>query len=630
MRSLVFLVLGVFLFGMVSGDEYYMANNPSSGNADWGDGLNSNSGLSKETPFLTAQYAWSQMDSGDILIIDDGVYGQDSCKGKFDYIPEGNPVDGYTVIRAENEGRVVIDGEGSSSTMKISGDDIVDGSVGEIRSHDYIEIRGIIFNNSASHGIELANVNHVKIINCGVVGTVDGGGYGIRIAFSNETLIEGSYVWGGEGRYRIATFHSDHSIIRNCVVRVDKSMDTDNALGAYAIYGSTNIEVQNCIGIDSDSPVFWDDIGNVAGVFGAPTSYPATQNSGPINFTNVISINNHMRFGSHDWNAYPAQANFKDCIGWDHRTIRSNDFIHSQGNSDLNHCTFGEVDTQFSEDVAYSYFNGWKGGNSDSVKNSIWYNFANGGLFYDIEESTYNNVYRLNDGNIDVSGTSSLNTVSIDPFENSLKYLTRIESGSDLDSVGEGGTYVGANVLKMHGKPGSMWGEDGFNKLQDGTGGQEDISLWPFPNEDVIKERFASYYYTNGTHELLGDRGFAAEGNGLYGGPVTLTSYIWEYLGNPCPEEICGAEVVCEVNWSCSNWAECSGGFENRSCIDLGGCLSTYNEVRGCGVVECHEADLSEPCDGVDTNELRAYLERWTRGEVLIGDVLGAVGTWSR
>ena len=38
---------------------------------------------------------------------------------------------------------------------------------------------------------------------------------------------------------------------------------------------------------------------------------------------------------------------------------------------------------------------------------------------------------------------------------------------------------------------------------------------------------------------VSGNRGFAADGNGLYGGPITLTSYIWEYLGNPCPADIC-------------------------------------------------------------------------------------------
>ena len=46
-------------------------------------------------------------------------------------------------------------------------------------------------------------------------------------------------------------------------------------------------------------------------------------------------------------------------------------------------------------------------------------------------------------------------------------------------------------------------------------------------------------------------------------------------------------------------------------------------------VVVCvHDADL-EPCDGsVSTGELVAYLEMWSRGEVLIGDVLEAVEFW--
>jgi hypothetical protein len=47
--------------------------------------------------------------------------------------------------------------------------------------------------------------------------------------------------------------------------------------------------------------------------------------------------------------------------------------------------------------------------------------------------------------------------------------------------------------------------------------------------------------YTN--HSVDGSRGFAASGKQLNGTDnITLTSYIWEYLGNQMPSDIYGEE----------------------------------------------------------------------------------------
>jgi len=125
-----------------------------------------------------------------------------------------------------------------------------------------------------------------------------------------------------------------------------------------------------------------------------------------------------------------------------------------------------------------------------------------------------------------------------------LKYPVRIEDGSNLQGVGEGGADIGANIIKRYGVSGTLYGETGYNTLTD-----ED--LWPFPNEDKIKERMKVYNRwdpydnidpnnaSNPDTYVNGARGFCADGNGLYGGSITLTSYIWESLGNPCPADIC-------------------------------------------------------------------------------------------
>jgi hypothetical protein len=106
-----------------------------------------------------------------------------------------------------------------------------------------------------------------------------------------------------------------------------------------------------------------------------------------------------------------------------------------------------------------------------------------------------------------------------------------------LHLTADDGKDRGATILKKIGRDGTMWGETGYIEVTND-------SLWPFPNESIIKQYLASYSYTGitsagTTATLSGNRGFAASGNGLYGGPITLTSYVWEFLDNACPAGIC-------------------------------------------------------------------------------------------
>ena len=119
---------------------------------------------------------------------------------------------------------------------------------------------------------------------------------------------------------------------------------------------------------------------------------------------------------------------------------------------------------------------------------------------------------------------------NINPLIHSLFYLPRIESNSDLSGKASDGGDVGATVMKRIGVNGTLWGEPGYNTTTD-----ED--LWPWPNEDIIKINLRTYSHP----QINGARGFCADGKQLNGiHDITLTSYIWEYLGNPIPQEIYG------------------------------------------------------------------------------------------
>ncbi len=108
-------------------------------------------------------------------------------------------------------------------------------------------------------------------------------------------------------------------------------------------------------------------------------------------------------------------------------------------------------------------------------------------------------------------------------------YPIRIESGSTLDGSGYGGADIGANITKRYGANGAFHGDSGYETLSD-------VDLWPWPNEDRIKADMAAEYSSKVTEK----RGFCTDAANprTNTGKVTLTSYIWEYLGNNIPDNL--------------------------------------------------------------------------------------------
>ena len=80
----------------------------------------------------------------------------------------------------------------------------------------------------------------------------------------------------------------------------------------------------------------------------------------------------------------------------------------------------------------------------------------------------------------------------------------------------------------------TLYGDAGYDT--EGT-----VSMWPYPHEALIKSQMSAYSGTDSAGTVSGNRGFASTtATQLNGQPVTLTSYIWEYLGNPIPADIYG------------------------------------------------------------------------------------------
>lgn len=542
MKSLIAMLL-VLCAVPCWGTTYYVCDTGSDCGTGWVTGSDSNSGLSKAAPKKTISGGISKLASGDTLVIGDGLYtGSTNMIDAYSVKPPSGTPSAYTTIKAEHDGGAVIDGSGVRQPVLIRGNDTVDGLTGSGAPQAYITLQGIVARNSNLQAVEVYYANHIKLLNVGAYDAGDGNTIVINVGRSTYVLVEGCYAWGN-GRYKFSTFHADSVIFRNCVARFDRAYTpSPDPMGAYAIYSSTNVEVQNCIDIDGDSPQFWRNAQEYLGSFAVPTTsavtFPAPRT---VNFTNVISLNNATRFAESTLDAYNPDVHFENCVGWNATTRLNNNFVHGRGNIALNHCTFGNVDNSAGA-VSGAYFNGWVGSsNYNSLTNSIVYNFAHGGLLYDWEQ-TSSNLFYGNSGPTTVNGATPTNSLTSDPRSYGLTYLPRIETASTLISAGTAATYVGAKIVKQYGKTGTLFGEPGYNLLQDGTNGQADVNLWPWRNEDLIKAQMSKYSYTGlttagTTATLSGDRGFASTTAKQIDGKrnVTLTSYIWEAIGNRLP-----------------------------------------------------------------------------------------------
>ena len=476
------------------------------------------------------QACFSVMQGGDTLIIRDGTYtGAENTITYTNYPPSGN-AEAYTTIKAENAGKVLFDGEDARNVFSLTGS-----SYTNPRHH--IQFEGLEWGNNNFVGagglVAVVFAEYIKFLKCGAFDAHDGDdGHVFNTYNSKYILFEDCYAYGAGDYNFMAARDSEKIVFRRCVARHDRHIGWDQAYG-FVAYGSKEVEFQNCIFIDSDQQEYYiGSADNLIQPYAWMFRY-ADQGFGlnNVNFRGSISLGN-TGGGIVGSNIHPADTSvlFENCIHWD-GTKGSR--TRSDG-ADLHHVTFGDITGTST----------WNQGiyleaNTNKITDSIVANvYDDTGILNGIGND-YNSLYGNQRNYIGVSpgahDYSSENGNEINPLMNSLRYLPRIETGSDLEGAASDGGDIGATITKRIGVSGTLWGEEGYNTVTE-------ENLWPFPNEDLIKEKMAQYSYDDPNDSLepiQGARGFAASGNGLYGGPITLTSYIWEYLENPCPEDVC-------------------------------------------------------------------------------------------
>lgn len=459
--------------------------------------------------YTNLQSAMAAMSSGDTLIIRDGTYtGATNVIDNTHYPPYGS-AGTYTTIQAEHPGSVIFDGEGARAPIYF---------------HDlpaasrYWKFVGLVFGNSNQHAVCITTSDYVTFQRCGfydAAGSYDA----LNTHTCNYWLLEDCYSWG-MARYHFHYYRHNHSIMRRCVVRHDKG-DYVYQVGIQ-VYNSTNTALQNCIVIDSDQTSYYDSPDEIHAY-----KFPQDNSTG-LSMEGCISVGNEM-------NGYVASAGtiaVNNFVTWYNGGL---DGIYSAGSAatTATHSTIGSS-------MIYGFASGGTGANY--LYNSIVYDGTYGIYNWGTITSDYNAYYEnttnfqgATDGAHDYC---SQNSNAIDPLwaagntSGGLKYLPRIESGSNLSGLASDAGDIGATILYQVGVTGTIWGETGYNTTTA-------TDLWPFPYESIIKTAFQGWSASGQT----GDRGFADSTDKQLNGTddVTLTSYIWEYLGNEIPSDIYGS-----------------------------------------------------------------------------------------
>lgn len=500
MKKLLFLIL--FICSNLFASTYYISptGNDTSGNGSTG------------TPWLTFTKAFSVMVGGDTLILKDGTYtggASDYLISQTHYPPFGTS-GAYTIVKAEHDGGATIDGNGTYNYFSISNN--------PPQRNLYWQFEGIVYK---GFDVSLYGSSYVKFLRCGdldagsgnVANFTAGGGTASYILFEN------CYAYGS-GRYKFLIFNSTACVIRDCVARMDSVNDVSDPMGVYSMYGAQNVEIQNCIAIDSDQDASYTTDGELIGTFGNPTSgsaiYPTIST-----FTSCIAINCHVAGGTVGTGN---EVTYKDCIWYGITTmgLSGNVFNFRGSTVTMNHCLIGNVSGY--QNSVVSYYDDIQG----SVFNSILYNCSAAGaaLYSRIGSALTNNYdcYYSNILKLDGASQGANDTTTVSPIysvvnsSGGIKYPIRVETGSSLSGIGLGGADIGPNCTKLIGVPGTLYGDSGYNTVQT-------TDMWnPFPNEDLIRTQMKAY----NSGGVSGNRGFCADG-------TTLTKYIWEYLGNAMP-----------------------------------------------------------------------------------------------
>ena len=463
-------------------------------------GNDSNSG-SSTVPWKTFSKAFSTMKGGDELILQDGVYSEAAGTGYINYLgtnsaqPPSGTSAARTYIHAQNPGKVKINGPlflGRSA-----------------QKNSYVTIEGITFEGPSL----FYNTSYIVVRACGFHDRTSDGGvvFGIGTndgAWGNtNNLIEDVWIWG-QDRGIASNYRSDNNVWRRIVVRGDGCNSSEctgsgNPNIGITVYDSANVSIQNVLVVDR----ILGGGSNYADFATAQhTSGRAFGNNEWLGTMSLNSEDNCYMFEADETSSNNPTWSLQNVVGWNCVDTGVNASGPSGAKADLINGTFR---------IRSGVGVGVRIPSSGTVKrviltgNDAFATNIGGPFTYFDTNGTWTN-------GVDYASTCSAGCKTSNPLADSnppsLKYIARIEPGSLLKGAGDGGSDIGANIVNRYGTDGSIYGQAGFNALTS-------TPLWPWPNEARIKK------------EMCNDTGITRG----FCSAVSLTGYVWNFLGNGNP-----------------------------------------------------------------------------------------------
>lgn len=494
-----------------------------SGGTDWylsPTGNDANNGLSSGAPKKTFANVFAAMASGDQLYLMDGTYSEAAATGIIHYnttefgvnsaqIPAGISLSRTTRVKAVNDGAAIIDTGGSTDANAAA---IFIGRTAT--AHNYIEVWGV----KCVGGVTLhnGNYNSFKNVGCNGAFNVGTGDHSMGVTYN---LIEDCWAWASAQRIIAINYRANSNTWRRFVFRGDGcSTAACIAAGApnvgFTVYESTDVVVMNMIGVDCTLDAAAIAAGNTY------ADFASAQHAGPDfgrnKWLGCMSVNS-----AHAAMWFEADAT----VGTTAWTI-TNFAATCNGNAYAGGLNVGSTGatvingiTAVNSGVTGDGIRVAPSSPGTSVTNVLIRGF-NRGLNSSLTPQ-YTSVYGATTAYNQTTPTVGVNTANqySDGTPASLKYPTRIETGSALKDAGASGADIGATVMYCYGASGARVGDAAVETLQADA-------LWPYPNEARIKTEMAA----------SSARGFCT-GNSIGGTAQSLTKYIWEQLGNEVPAD---------------------------------------------------------------------------------------------
>lgn len=469
-------------------------------------GSDSANGLSTSAPIATFSHSYALLSPGDTLIIMDGTYNE-SLAPKVSGT-SGSPI----TFQAENRGQAILQMASSSNAILVWSTSTITTS--------YITIDGLIARSYGEYGAikvgsddnvtETQMTNNIIIKNTGAFGSAN---LTNLTAFSignnaRDSLFED--VWSyGFGRKAMQVFGSLRITVRRAVLRYDywdgSGYKPNDPRVTFSGYNTQDSVFENIIIMDS-APTPSGRSGDRHAFVASGNETPAiVSNSARNKYFGLLAIDNYgtgieINGGTGD----PGEdIEFKDIIIWNQESSGINLFDNDDG-SKISFVTSGNngsngirVNPSPNYTIANEVIT-----NCLAINNTKYGFYYGGGVTTFINNSATENTYG---GEIESSYAPTIN------------YLIKPTMVSGHE---RGGTMIYQYV------DGSLTG----------------TKLWPWANEILIKQHMCN------STDLATSGRVSSNGEGWEpawcASGKTLTTYVWEYLGNKIPSDIYGNETV--------------------------------------------------------------------------------------